>query len=47
MSLRQGTRHLILFVILVSILGMITAVSTSARQIEEPKHILVLNSYHE
>ena len=36
-----------MFVILVSILGMITAVSTSARQIEEPKHILVLNSYHE
>jgi len=35
------------FVIFILILGIITAVSGSALRIDEPRHVLILNSYHE
>ena len=36
-----------MFVIFILILGIITAVSGSALRIDEPRHVLILNSYHE
>jgi len=35
------------FVIFILILGIITAVPGSALRIDEPRHVLILNSYHE
>ena len=36
-----------MFVIFILILGIITAVPGSALRIDEPRHVLILNSYHE
>ncbi len=38
---------MIVFVVFILILGFITPVSGSALQIDKPKHVLILNSYHE
>ena len=47
MYLRRRSRHLTVFVIFILILGIITAVPGSALRIDEPRHVLILNSYHE
>lgn len=47
MSLRGGSRHFLIFIIFAFIISMIISVSGNAQQIDNQKHVLILNSYHE
>jgi len=47
MSFRIGTRHILIFAILLVMLAMFVMVSAHARPMDEQKHVLILNSYHE
>ena len=47
MRFKLGSRHLTVFVIFILIFCAISAIPVSALQIDEPRHVLILNSYHE
>ena len=47
MSSRLGTRHIIIFFIIIMLSAMFSMVSGIALKNEDQKHVLILNSYHE